>query len=500
MNKKAALIILDGWGIGEANKQNAIHSARTPYMDYLIANYPNAQLLTHGNNVGLPEGQMGNSEVGHMNIGAGRVVWQMLEKINKGLQDATFGKKESVKKLIADAKRTGRLHLMGLVSDGGVHSHINHLIKICQMAENAGIPNIFIHAFLDGRDTDPKAGAKYIGRVQDSINPKISKIVSVIGRYFAMDRDHRWERTKRAYDLLTRGEGEVTTQFVESIEKQYALKHTDEFMEPLFCGNTDACIKEGDTVLCFNFRTDRGRQITEALTQRDLKEDGMQKLKLNYYTTTIYDDNFNIAGSLYTKDFISNSLGEVIANAGLAQMRAAETEKYPHVTFFFNGGKEEPFENEGRIMVNSPKVATYNLQPEMSALELTKKAKEYINDKEPEFICLNYANPDMVGHTGVFSAIVKAVETVDQCLKDLSSYLVEKGYDMVVIADHGNADYALNEDGTPNTAHSTNPVPIILLNKSLAIQNGILADVAPTLLQLLGVEQPKEMTGNSLIT
>ena len=499
MNKKAALIILDGWGIGEANKHNAIHSARTPHMDYLLENYPNAELLTHGNNVGLPEGQMGNSEVGHMNIGAGRVVWQMLEKINKDLEGPSFGQKESVKKLIADAKKTGRLHLMGLVSDGGVHSHINHLIKICQMAEHAGVPNIFIHAFLDGRDTDPKAGTKYIKTVQDSINPKISKIASVIGRYYAMDRDHRWERTKRAYDLLTQGEGKITTQFIESIEKQYSQKHTDEFMEPLFCGNTDACIKTNDTVLCFNFRTDRGRQITEVLSQNDLSDYGMRKLALNYYTTTVYDDNFKIAGALYTKEFINKSLGEVIAQAGLSQMRAAETEKYPHVTFFFNGGREKPFEKEGRIMANSPKVATYDLQPEMSALELTKKAKEYVNNKEPEFICLNYANPDMVGHTGVFPAIVKAVETVDQCLKYLSSHLAEKGYNVVVIADHGNADYALNNDGTPNTTHSTNPVPVVLLNTSLTIQNGILADVAPTLLQLLGVEQPKEMTGNSLI-
>jgi 2,3-bisphosphoglycerate-independent phosphoglycerate mutase len=496
--RKAALIILDGWGIGNKTKSDAIYNAKTPTMDFMMSTYPTAQLLTHGHNVGLPEGQMGNSEVGHMNIGAGQVVWQMLEKINQDFLNGLMAKNPQFLKIIEDAKKRNKLHLIGLVSDGGVHSHIDHLIQMANLAHAAGIEHIYIHAFMDGRDTDPKSGVDFLSKLKNELK-NIATIATVIGRYFAMDRDKRWERTSKAYNLMVHGKGEITSDFEKTIKSGYEAGLTDEFLEPLFCGDTQTLIMEGDTVLSFNFRTDRGRQITEVLSQIDMPEFGLKKLKLNYYTTTVYDEDFKISGTLYPKEQLQNTLGQVIAEGGYTQLRAAETEKYPHVTFFFNGGREDPFAGEHRIMANSPKVATYDLQPEMSAIELTERVIEYVEKAKPQFICLNYANPDMVGHTGIYEAIIKALETVDSCVKKLSDVLTKHGYDILIIADHGNADFVVNEDGTPNTAHSTNPVPVILTNKALQIKNGKLADVAPTLLELMGIPQPEEMTGESLI-
>jgi 2,3-bisphosphoglycerate-independent phosphoglycerate mutase len=496
--RKAALIILDGWGIGNKSKSDAIYNAKTPTIDLMMGTYPTAQLLTHGHNVGLPDGQMGNSEVGHMNIGAGRVVWQMLEKINQDFLNGLMTTNPEFLKIIEDAKQKNKLHLIGLVSDGGVHSHINHLIQIAILAHEAGIENIYIHAFMDGRDTDPKSGLDFLHKLQNELK-NMATIATVIGRYFAMDRDKRWERTAKAYNLMVHGKGELSDDFAKTIKASYDKGITDEFLEPLFCGDTQTLIMDGDTVLSFNFRTDRGRQITEVLSQNDMPEFGLKKLKLYYYTTTVYDEDFKISGTLYPKEQLQNTLGQVVSAEGYTQLRAAETEKYPHVTFFFNGGREEPFTGEHRIMANSPKVATYDLQPEMSAIELTDRVIEYVEKTEPQFICLNYANPDMVGHTGIYEAIIKAIETVDSCVKKLSDALIKHGYDMLIIADHGNADYVINDDGSPNTAHSTNPVPVILTNKAYDIKNGKLADVAPTLLALLGIKQPADMTGECLI-
>lgn len=503
MIEKVALVILDGWGIGNHTKSDAVYNANTPFTDTLTQNYPHATLLTDGENVGLPVGQMGNSEVGHMNIGAGRVVWQMLAKINKSFHEGSINKNETLLAAFEKAKSTGKnLHFIGLLSDGGVHSHIDHAIGLCKLANEYGLSNTYIHAFLDGRDTDPKSGIKYLEALQNNIHGSAVKLSTVVGRYFAMDRDLRWERVKKAYDVMVNGEGEYSSNILQTIHEKYDAGTTDEFMVPIRClENNEGQIQDGDVVICFNFRTDRGRQITRVLSQEDFHEFNMHKLDLHYYTMTIYDETYTIDGALFHNENLELTLGEVIQNAGATQLRAAETEKYPHVTFFFSGGREEPFTGEHRIMANSPKVATYDLQPEMSAPELANSAIEFIQKETPDFVCLNFANADMVGHTGVYEAIIKAVETVDSCLEKLVNALKPLGYQFIVIADHGNADFAINEDGTPNTAHSTNPVPVWLIteNKSLKINHGILADVAPSILNLMGIEAPKEMTGKNLV-
>lgn len=503
MSKKAALIILDGWGIGNKSHSDAVFNANTPITDSLTQNYPCATLRTDGENVGLPDGQMGNSEVGHMNIGAGRVVWQMLAKINKDFKDGTVSNNSTLIKAVETAKQNGsRLHLMGLISDGGVHAHVDHAAGLCKIASEMGVENIYVHAFLDGRDTDPKSGAGFISHLEKAMIGTTGKLASIVGRYFAMDRDLRWERVKKAYDLVVNGTGVAVNNAVEAIESRYNTGMTDEFMEPLLL-DSNGLIREGDTLIFFNFRTDRGREITRALTQEDFHEFNMHKLNLNFFTMTQYDEKFSVSGILYDNDNLVMTLGEVVARANKTQLRAAETEKYPHVTFFFSGGREEPFEGEQRLMAASPKVATYDLQPQMSAVELTDRAIAAVQDQKPDFICLNYANADMVGHTGVYSAIVSAVETVDSCLGRLLKTLNELDYESIVIADHGNADFAVNDDGTPNTAHTTNPVPVWWVNRrgnnAVRLNSGKLADVAPTILEMLEVEQPIEMTGKSLI-
>lgn len=503
MSKKAALIILDGWGIGNKSHSDAVFNANTPITDSLTQNYPCATLRTDGENVGLPDGQMGNSEVGHMNIGAGRVVWQMLAKINKDFKDGTVSNNSTLIKAVETAKQNGsRLHLMGLISDGGVHAHVDHAAGLCKIASEMGVENIYVHAFLDGRDTDPKSGAGFISHLENAMIGTTGKLASIVGRYFAMDRDLRWERVKKAYDLVVNGTGVAVNNAVEAIESRYNTGMTDEFMEPLLL-DSNGLIREGDTLIFFNFRTDRGREITRALTQEDFHEFNMHKLNLNFFTMTQYDEKFSVSGILYDNDNLVMTLGEVVARANKTQLRAAETEKYPHVTFFFSGGREEPFEGEQRLMAASPKVATYDLQPQMSAVELTDRAIAAVQDQKPDFICLNYANADMVGHTGVYSAIVSAVETVDSCLGRLLKTLNELDYESIVIADHGNADFAVNDDGTPNTAHTTNPVPVWWVNRrgnnAVRLNSGKLADVAPTILEMLEVEQPIEMTGKSLI-
>jgi len=501
MTQRTAIIVLDGWGIGLHDVSDAIWQANTPYTDSLTENYAHTSLRTDGENVGLPNGQMGNSEVGHMNIGAGRIVWQMLVKVNKAFETGEIDSNETWNALLNQCKAGKPLHLMGLVSDGGVHSHQNHLIALCNSAAKKGVSKIYIHAFLDGRDTDPKSGASSIAKVLNGIEGTGAKISTVIGRYYAMDRDNRWERVSKSYHLMVNGLGMVSDNVISSIEGEYAKGITDEFMEPIrTLAGSEGLIAEGDVVLCFNFRTDRARQITTALCQENFHEYNMHKLNLQYYTMTEYDERFKIQGILFHHQNLNYTLGEVISANGLTQLRAAETEKYPHVTFFFNGGREAPFVGENRIMASSPKVATYDLQPEMSAEELADKAIEFIQENKPNFICLNFANPDMVGHTGVFNAIVKAVETVDRCLKKLSETLLANGYDFLVVADHGNADFAVNKDGSPNTAHTTNPVPCWLVSSTQnpQLNKGILADLAPTVLKLMGITQPAEMTGKSL--
>lgn len=498
MSEKAALVILDGWGIGRHDRSDAIWNAKTPFTDMLWDTFPHASLRTDGEHVGLPEGQMGNSEVGHMNIGAGRIVWQMLVRINKAFSDGSISENTMLQKVFACK---GNLHLMGLVSDGGVHSHIDHAIALGKMAAEAGVKNVFIHAFLDGRDTDPKSGLNFIKRLQNELNGTGVTLSTAVGRYYAMDRDKRWERVKKAYDLLVNGVGEYVASAEAGIAAQYEAGITDEFMEPLrFLPGSEGLICEGDTVLCFNFRTDRGRQITRALTQENFPDQGMRALILDYYTLTEYDETFKIAGVIFENQNLTDTLGEVLSGAGKTQLRAAETEKYPHVTFFFSGGREEPFLGEERIMAASPKVATYDLQPEMSAHELTQNAIAFLEEKQPDFICLNFANPDMVGHTGVFNAIVKACETVDDCLRRLVEVGLKHQYHFLIIADHGNADMAVNEDGSPNTAHTTNPVPCWLVSQTINphLHNGILADVAPTILKIMQLPQPTAMTGRAL--
>ena len=503
MTKKAALIILDGWGIGDGTSSDAISIAHTPFTDSLYDQYPHAELLTDGENVGLPTGQMGNSEVGHMNIGAGRVVWQMLAKINRIISNGELSDNKEWQELIHYCESNQKpLHLMGLVSDGGVHAHENHLWGMIDKLKHSNIKEVYIHAFLDGRDTDPQSGLGHIEKLLRRLPDDRFKLSSVVGRYYAMDRDQRWERVKKAYDVLVNGTGVQSNDVISSIKKFYNEGITDEFMEPIKLGDSNSGnIQNEDAVLCFNFRTDRGRQITRALTQEAFPENEMQPMKLHYKTFTEYDETFKIEGVLFDNENLTMTLGEVLEEAGKTQLRAAETEKYPHVTFFFSGGREAEFKGEHRIMAASPKVATYDLQPEMSAIELTNKAVDFIQSNQPDFICLNYANPDMVGHTGVYEAITKAVETVDTQLKRISEVLIQHGYEMLVIADHGNADFALNPDGSPNTAHSTNPVPVwyITSDSNAKIESGKLADVAPSILSILGVLQPKEMTGQNLI-
>lgn len=506
MNKKVILIIMDGWGIATNKKVSAIDAAKTPFVDSLYTKYPHSKLEASGLAVGLPAGQMGNSEVGHMNIGAGRIVYQDLVKINKAVEEKTLNTEPTLVEAFDYAKKNGKkVHLIGLVSDGGVHSHIDHLKGLTSAASEAGVKDVFVHVFTDGRDTDPKGGVGYVKDLQSHITKTGAKIASVVGRYYSMDRDNRWERVKLAYDVMVKGEGKHAKDAVKAIEESYAENVTDEFIKPVIItdGNDKplATIQEGDVVLCFNFRTDRGREITIALTQKDFPDQGMKKLNLHYVTLTNYDDSFTGVKVIFDKDNLNNTLGEVLANAGKKQIRIAETEKYPHVTFFFSGGREKEFEGEKRLLCPSPKVATYDLQPEMSAFDIRDAIIPELKKKEVDFVALNFANPDMVGHTGVFEAAVKAVETVDSCVKEVVTTALENGYTSIIIADHGNADYMVNEDGTPNTAHTTNLVPCILVDNEYnkPIKDGKLGDLAPTILQLIGVAQPKEMGGVSLL-
>jgi 2,3-bisphosphoglycerate-independent phosphoglycerate mutase len=506
MNKKVLLMILDGWGIAKNLKVSAIDAAKTPYINSLYKKYPHSKLQASGLAVGLPDGQMGNSEVGHMNIGAGRVVYQDLVRVNKAVEEKELDTNEVLLEAFNYAKQNNKaVHLIGLVSDGGVHSHITHLKGICTIAHNEGVKNLFVHAFTDGRDTDPKGGLGYISDLQNHLSKTSGKLASIVGRYFAMDRDKRWERVKLAYDLLVHGVGEKATDAKQAIQKSYDAGVTDEFIKPISLvdenQNSLATIKEGDLVICFNFRTDRGREITMALTQQDYPEQAMKKLKLYYVTLTNYDDSFNDVKVIFDKDNLNNTLGEIVSKAGKKQIRIAETEKYPHVTFFFSGGREDLFEGESRILCPSPKVATYDLQPEMSAQDIRDKIIPELDKKSADFICLNFANPDMVGHTGVFSAAIKACETVDQCNEAVTEAARKNGYATIIIADHGNADMMINDDGTPNTAHTTNLVPCILVDDNFkgTIKDGKLGDLAPTILKLMGIEVPKEMTGSVLI-
>jgi 2,3-bisphosphoglycerate-independent phosphoglycerate mutase len=504
--KKVILVIMDGWGIGQKKSADAIQNAKTPFVNSLYQQYPHSTLVTCGEAVGLPEGQMGNSEVGHLNLGAGRVVYQELQRINVAVRDGSFAQNGVLLQSIRHAKSTGRpLHLLGLVSDGGVHSHINHLKALVDVCKKEGLADVFIHAFTDGRDTDPKSGLGFITALQQHLNSAVGKIASISGRYFAMDRDKRWERVKLAYDALVNGTGEKSADPIAAIKKSYQDNITDEFIKPTVImtgGNQPvATIKDGDTAICFNFRTDRCREITEVLTQQDFPDNGMHKLELDYTTMTQYDHSFKNVHVVFENDDLTNTLGDIVAQNGLKQIRIAETEKYPHVTFFFSGGREKPFEGEKRIMASSPKVATYDLKPEMSAYELTDSILPEIENKTASFICLNYANTDMVGHTGVFSAAIKAAETVDSCVEKVVTAALANGYTVFLTADHGNADYMINEDGTPNTAHTLNLVPFFIIDKEWRgeIKPGKLGDLAPTILTMMQLPVPKEMTGELLI-
>lgn len=504
-NKKVALIILDGWGYGNKDESDAAFVANTPFFDSLIANYPHSKLEASGEAVGLPAGQMGNSEVGHMNLGAGRTVYQELGRINKAVTDGTLQTDETLQAAFNYAKENGKsVHFMGLISDGGVHAHINHLKGLCDAAKAAEVPNVFIHGFLDGRDTDPNSGFGFIRELEDHLQTSTGKIASLIGRYYAMDRDNRWERVKEAYDVMVNGTGVKTDDVLQAIQQSYDNGVTDEFVKPIVATNANgepiATVKEGDVVLCFNFRTDRGREITQALTQKDFPEQGMHKLALYYVTMTSYDESFENVEVIFRKDDLQFTLGEILAANHKNQIRIAETEKYPHVTFFFSGGRESEFENERRILVPSPKVATYDMQPEMSAQGITDAITKEMESKWADFICLNFANPDMVGHTGVFSAVIKAVETADKCAQAVVSKGIENGYSFIILADHGNSEYMINGDGSANTAHTTNLVPCILIDNDFkSIADGKLGDVAPTILKMMGVEIPKEMSGNVLV-
>lgn len=506
MNKKVLLMILDGWGIATNKAVSAIDKANTPFVDSLYGKYPNSKLEASGLAVGLPAGQMGNSEVGHMNIGAGRVVYQDLVRINKAIEEKELDNNPILLEAFEYAKKNNKkVHYIGLVSDGGVHSHVEHLKGLITIAHNNDVKNLFIHAFTDGRDTDPKGGLAYLQDILQHLAKTSGKLASVVGRYYAMDRDKRWERVKLAYDLLVKGVGEKSTDALKSIQQSYDNNVTDEFIKPIVMVGADqkpvATIQEGDVVLCFNFRTDRGRQITQALTQQNFPEQDMKTILLHYITLTNYDDSFKGVKVIFDKDNLENTLGEVVSSAGKKQIRIAETEKYPHVTFFFSGGREEAFPGESRLLCPSPKVATYDLAPEMSANDIKDKIIPELNKKEPDFICLNFANPDMVGHTGVFEAAVKACETVDRCAQQVAETALKNGYAIIIIADHGNADMMINEDGTPNTAHTTNLVPCILLDDTYKgkLKNGKLGDLAPTILTLMGIAIPPQMTGNVLL-
>lgn len=504
-NKKLALIILDGWGYGKNDKSNAIIAANTPFFDKLIASYPNSTLEASGMAVGLPEGQMGNSEVGHMNLGAGRVVYQELGRIHKAVEDGELVTNPVLKEAFEYAKKENKqVHFIGLVSDGGVHSHTKHLIGLCDAAKSYNLDKVFIHGFLDGRDTDPNSGITYISKLETYLANSPVKIASLIGRYYAMDRDNRWERVKQAYDVMVNAVGTKTSDLLSTIKEQYNQGITDEFMNPIVkvdsANQAIAVIQPDDVVICFNFRTDRGREITQALTQKAFPEFHMEPLNLKYITMTTYDETFKNVKVVFTKDDLSDTLGEVLERHGKTQVRIAETEKYPHVTFFFSGGREKEFVGERRLLVPSPKVATYDLQPEMSAKGIRDAICQDLDTNKPDFVCLNFANPDMVGHTGVFEAVVKAVETVDSCLQSVVECGLKNGYSFIIIADHGNADFMINEDGSPNTAHTTNLVPCILIdNDYKKIANGKLGDVAPTILKILNVPIPERMTGNILV-
>ena len=502
MAKKVVLIIMDGWGHGPENASNAIFMARTPFIDSLYK-YPNTELVTSGEDVGLPHGQMGNSEVGHLNIGAGRIVYQDLVKINLAIRDRSFFSEPSVVRALEFARsKNKKLHLIGLVSDGGVHSHIDHLKALCDAAKEKGLKDVFIHAFTDGRDTDPNSGLGYIRDLENHLKHSTGSLASIVGRYYAMDRDKRWERIKHAYDLLVYGKGERFSNAADAVQASYDTGVSDEFILPKVItkdGKPLAIIEEGDVVICFNFRTDRCREITIALTQRDFPEYSMHKIPLNYTTMTRYDATYTDVHVVYEKDDLLQTLGEVLSQHGTTQIRIAETEKYPHVTFFFSGGREKEFDGEERIMIPSPKVATYDLQPEMSAPAVTDAICKKLNEGKVDFVCLNYANADMVGHTGVFPAVVKAVETVDECVSRVVEAGLSKGYSFLITADHGNADYMINDDGSPNTAHTTNPVPLFLIDSGYGeINPGRLADLAPTILTLMGIPIPNEMTGKVL--
>jgi 2,3-bisphosphoglycerate-independent phosphoglycerate mutase len=505
MNKKVILMILDGWGKAPDPKVSAVDNANIPFIKSLYQKYPNAQLRTDGLNVGLPEGQMGNSEVGHMNLGAGRIVYQDLERINLTVRDRSIEKEKALADAFHYAKEYNKpVHLLGLTSDGGVHSHINHLLGLIDATNDYGLKDVFIHAFTDGRDVDPKSGVRFIAQIEDHVQGKNAKLASITGRYYAMDRDKRWERVKKAYDAIVHGTGTHSKDAVASIKDSYAKNVTDEFIDPIILTDDNdaplATIKEGDVVIFFNFRTDRGRQLTEVLTQKDHPEQNMHKMNLYYVTMTNYDDTFQNIYVIYDKDNITETLGEILERNNKKQIRIAETEKYPHVTFFFSGGREHPFEGETRILKDSPKVATYDLQPEMSAYELADALVPELEKREADFVCLNFANGDMVGHTGVFEAAVKACEAVDKCAEKVITAALENGYTTIVIADHGNCETMINPDGSPNTAHTTNPVPIILVDNELeTIHDGILGDIAPTILELMGIEKPAAMTRHSLL-
>ncbi len=505
MNKKVILMILDGWGKSPDPKVSAIDNANVPFINSLYKNYPSAQLRTDGLNVGLPEGQMGNSEVGHMNLGAGRIVYQDLAKINLAVANNTLAKEQVLVDAFNYAKTNNKkIHFLGLVSDGGVHSHTSHLRGLIDASQEYGLENVFIHAFTDGRDVDPKSGKKYIQDLENYISKTPVKIASVIGRYYAMDRDKRWERVKLAYDLVVNGTGTPTHDVVTSIATSYGNDVTDEFIQPLVAVDSNekplATIQEDDVVIFFNFRTDRGRELTEALSQQDFHEQNMHKLNLYYVTLTNYDETYKNVKVVYNKDNITETLGEVLEKANKKQIRIAETEKYPHVTFFFSGGREEPFNGESRILKNSPKVATYDLQPEMSAYELADALVPEIEKGEVDFVCLNFANGDMVGHTGIMEAAIKACEAVDACAKKVIDAAVANNYSVLVIADHGNCETMINPDGSPNTAHTTNPVPFILVDKDIKkVNDGVLGDIAPTILELMGVAQPEAMSCHSLL-
>ncbi len=505
-NKKALLMILDGWGIGNKTKSDVIATVGAPNIEKLKNNYPNAQLLTSGKDVGLPNGQMGNSEVGHLNIGAGRVVYQDLVKINLAIKDKSIEKNKIILDAFNYAKQNNKaVHFIGLIGPGGVHAMTNHLLALCDITAQHNLKNVFIHALTDGRDTDPKSGLGFMKKVVEHIDKTNVKIASLIGRYYTMDRDKRWERIKQGYNLMVNGKGKHATNAIKAIEESYSNGVTDEFIKPVvFVDENDmpvGKITEGDVVFCFNFRTDRLRQITTALSQQNMPEHGMKTLQLHYVTMTMYDENFKKINIAFTKNNVQNTIGEVVSKLGLKQLRIAETEKYAHVTFFMNGGREKEFDGEKRILINSPKVATYDLQPEMSAFLVKNALVNELNKGALDFIAVNFANGDMVGHTGIYDAISKAVKTVDQCVGEVVNAAQKNGYEVVIIADHGNADNAINADGSPNTAHSLNPVPIIVISDNITkVKNGILADVAPTLLSLMKLDIPNEMTGEVLVS